>query len=128
MTTSLRADGTQTEAIRRTVAAGTASRFDVARAFGVMVGPSFLLDAAAAGAVVATVRALAARRRPRGPAALGTALLATYVSAVRPWLLRWGATDQERRAPLPGDELVPDPAVQSTRAVTIDAAVDAVWP
>lgn len=34
----------------------------------------------------------------------------------------------EVRRPLPGDDLVPDPVFQSTRAVTIEAPVSAVWP
>ena len=41
---------------------------------------------------------------------------------------RWGATDEERRKPLPGDELVADPVTTSTRAITVDAPVEAVWP
>ena len=41
---------------------------------------------------------------------------------------RWGATDEECRAAMPGDELVPDPVLTSTRAVTIGAPPDAVWP
>ncbi|MDR0343006.1 MAG: hypothetical protein LBI49_07760 [Nocardiopsaceae bacterium] len=40
----------------------------------------------------------------------------------------WRATSQERRMTLPGDELVPDPMVQSTRAVTISAPPQRVWP
>ena len=41
---------------------------------------------------------------------------------------RWGASDEECRAAMPGDELVPDPVLKSTRAVTIGAPRDAVWP
>ena len=40
---------------------------------------------------------------------------------------RWGATVAEHRATLPGDELVADPAIVSTRAVTIDAPAEEVW-
>lgn len=47
---------------------------------------------------------------------------------LRPWYSRWGATDAEVRASLPGDELVPSPRAQSTWAVTIEAPPDAVWP
>ena len=43
-------------------------------------------------------------------------------------MLHWGATYEELRKPLPGDDLVPDPAMQSTRAVTIEAPPEAVWP
>ena len=41
---------------------------------------------------------------------------------------RWGATARECRASMPGDELVPDARLVSTRAVTIDAPPNAVWP
>ena len=41
---------------------------------------------------------------------------------------RSGATRAETRAPLPGDELVQEPLWQSTRAITIDAPPERVWP
>jgi hypothetical protein len=47
---------------------------------------------------------------------------------VRPKLVRWGATDDEVAATLPGDEHVPSPDTDSTRAVTIHAPVRDVWP
>ena len=40
----------------------------------------------------------------------------------------WRATDEERKMPLPGDDLVPTPLVQSTHAVTIKAPPQRVWP
>jgi hypothetical protein len=40
----------------------------------------------------------------------------------------WKATNDERQMPLPGDELVPEPRVQTTHAVTIDASPERVWP
>lgn len=43
-------------------------------------------------------------------------------------MLRWGATDEEARGPLPGDDITPNPMVQSTRAITIDASPEQVWP
>lgn len=66
----------------------------------------------------------------KGPlAALAAAAAAAgYVLAVRPRLLRWGATTQEAAGPLPGDELVPTPRLQSTRAVSIAAPPAVVWP
>ena len=119
---------TQAEAIRRKLTRGETSILDLVRAFGVTVGPSVVLDVAAAAGVASTVHALARRRRPPGPAVLATALVATYLAAVRPWMLHWGATTEETDKPLPGDDLVPNPGSQSTRAVTVDAAVGAVWP
>jgi hypothetical protein len=41
---------------------------------------------------------------------------------------RSGASGSEVAAHLPGDELVPLPMWQSTRAITIDAPPEAVWP
>jgi hypothetical protein len=46
----------------------------------------------------------------------------------RPWHLRWGATDQEVQGPMPGDELVPTASLNATRAITIDAPPELVWP
>jgi hypothetical protein len=42
--------------------------------------------------------------------------------------LTWGATAEERRAAMPGDEIVPTPAIVSTHATTIDASASAIWP
>ena len=44
------------------------------------------------------------------------------------WRTRWGATDDEVRASLPGDELVPAPTWMYTHAITITAPRAAVWP
>ena len=41
---------------------------------------------------------------------------------------RWGASDAETTTPLPGDELVPHPRLGYTRAISIGAAPDSVWP
>jgi hypothetical protein len=46
----------------------------------------------------------------------------------RSWNMRWGATDAEVAAKLRGDELVPHAKAVATRAVTIDAPPEAVWP
>jgi hypothetical protein len=70
-------------------------------------------------------RPLARLLRPL--AILGAALPWVYAFFVRPWHLRWGATEEEVENPLPGDELVPDPAIESTRAITVNAPVEEVW-
>ena len=93
------------------------------RAFGVVIGPSVVFDVVTLGSVPALLS-----RRLRPFAAIGTAALSAYWLIVRPWHLRWGATDAEVARPLPGDELEPDPAIQMTRAITIDAPVEEVWP
>lgn len=63
-----------------------------------------------------------------GAAALTGAAVATYALAVRPRILRWGATDDEVARVLPGDSLVEKPRMSVTRALTIDAPIDKVWP
>lgn len=63
-----------------------------------------------------------------GMAAVTGAAVATYVLAVRPRMLRWGATDEEAARVMPGDSLVEKPKLSVTRAVTIDAPADKVWP
>jgi uncharacterized protein YndB with AHSA1/START domain len=51
-----------------------------------------------------------------------------YLSVVRRRILAWGSTVDERTGPRPGDEFVPDPTDSTTRAITIDAPPDNVWP
>lgn len=53
---------------------------------------------------------------------------AAYIFFARPWHLRWGATDQEFDEPLPGDDLIAGADLIATRAITIRAAPDRVWP
>ena len=58
----------------------------------------------------------------------GAAAFSIYAFLIRPWHLRWGATDEELKTPLPGDDLVHDPKLNATHAITIDAPVENVWP
>ena len=46
----------------------------------------------------------------------------------RRWHLRWGATDAEVVSAMPGDEIVPDASFTATRAITIAAPPEEVWP
>jgi len=64
-----------------------------------------------------------------GAAALGGigAMLAAYNYKIRPWHLRWGATDEEIIEFLPGDEVKPDAEIQVTHAITIDTPPTDVW-
>jgi hypothetical protein len=70
-------------------------------------------------------------KRRIGPAILdalsGLPLFATG-PLYRHWHLRWGATDDEVRGSIPGDEIVPNPSFNATRAITIDAPPELVWP
>ena len=63
----------------------------------------------------------------RTPARLaaGTAAVVAGYLAWRPRMLRWGATHEEATQRLPGDDGTP---VRSTRAITVDAPPERVWP
>ncbi len=67
-------------------------------------------------------------KRGLAAAAVAAASVIGYARWVKPWQQRWGATQEERSIRLPGDELVAAPATQLTRAITIDAPPDRVWP
>ncbi len=56
----------------------------------------------------------------------GGAIALAFV--VRPRYLSWGASDEERAKALPGDEIVPQADLVATRAVTIRATPEQVWP
>jgi hypothetical protein len=63
--------------------------------------------------------------------ATGAALVLTplYLSVVRPWLMTWGSTASERARTYPGDDPAgPEPGLRTTRAVSVDAPADKVWP
>jgi hypothetical protein len=47
---------------------------------------------------------------------------------LRPWHLTWGATADEVAAPMPGDGLLPRAQYRATRAITISAPPEEVWP
>jgi hypothetical protein len=63
---------------------------------------------------------------------LGTVAVAAGLTAAflrfRRWHHAWGATDDEVTMPMAGDELVLAPSFAPTRAITIDAPPEAVWP
>jgi hypothetical protein len=47
---------------------------------------------------------------------------------ILPWSHRRGATAEEVEGPVPGDELVPEPKVGYTQAITINAPAADIWP
>jgi hypothetical protein len=57
-----------------------------------------------------------------------TAVAAAGILVARRWQLRWGATAQESGGSLPGDDLVSDPDLVATRAISVSAVTDQVWP
>jgi hypothetical protein len=70
---------------------------------------------------------------PRHPLAGGAIAAAAfgpigYLLFFRYRCLTWGARDDEVAAKLPGDELLPDAGLVTTRASTVDAPPSAIWP
>ena len=62
-----------------------------------------------------------------GLTCLGTAGVLTY-PLWRTWCLTWGATADEVDSSLPGDDLLTDPDVITTRAIHIDVPPARMWP
>jgi hypothetical protein len=63
-----------------------------------------------------------------GVAAAGAAVAAAYSFLARPWHLRWGTQKNEPEAAYPGDDLIPEPKLNATHAITIEAPISQVWP
>ncbi len=59
---------------------------------------------------------------------LGSMVLGLAAVAYRRWHLEWGATPTEVASRMPGDEVVPCSHFTATRAITIDAPPEEVWP
>ena len=68
-------------------------------------------------------------RHYAGRLALAMALaLAGYLLIYRPLQLRWGATHEEVMRAMPGDTIQQTPIFNATRAITIDARPEEIWP
>jgi hypothetical protein len=99
---------------------------------GPLAVPGLLADLAVV-ALLVRVRFPASRvvvprhRIANGLAVFAVAILTALV-LLRPWHMRWGSTNRELRAYLPGDELVSDATYVVQHAVTIPAPPTAVWP
>lgn len=94
------------------------------RRIAIVIG---IVAAIAAGVAVAAVVGLGFTRGSFAVLAAATVGWLLYVRVVGPWHRSWGATRRESLAALPGDELVGDGAA-TTRAITIGARPDEVWP
>jgi hypothetical protein len=67
--------------------------------------------------------------RTAAAAGLGAAAaLGAYLRWIRPRAFSWGATRDEAGRLMAGDELCPRPQVNATRAVTIAARPEDIWP
>ncbi|MGF0319731.1 SRPBCC family protein [Nocardia fluminea] len=65
--------------------------------------------------------------------AIGTAIFFAglglgYAVVLRPRFATWGATRDEAERTMPGDELLPNPEIRTTRAITVAADPAAIWP
>lgn len=61
-------------------------------------------------------------------AAMVGSAVAAYAGRGRSWQLRWGATGEEVSASLAGDALIATADLVATRAITIRAPADLIWP
>ena len=59
---------------------------------------------------------------------LAAVVFLAYWKILRPYHRTWGATTVERRRTFAGDECVERPHLQSTRAITINAGAERIWP
>ena len=55
-------------------------------------------------------------------------LFLAYFIFFRPWQLKWGATAIEIKRPMPGDEIIAKPTFNATRAATINAIAENIYP
>ena len=71
---------------------------------------------------------LAGRRILARLALTGAIALTLYLVVYRPLQLRWGASHEEVTRSMPGDEIQPRPIFDATRAITIQAPPEQIWP
>src|SRR5918993_3584293 len=65
---------------------------------------------------------------PFAIASLPIVFVLVYLAFIRPWQLRWGATDEEIQRAMPGDDIVGKPSFNATRAVSINAPAENIYP
>jgi hypothetical protein len=92
-----------------------------------IVGIVLAAVAAALGVVVLLMLTLGPWTGLGAGALVAAAVLVAYRLVAQPWQHRWGATDEEVGAAMPGDEIVPR-ADSTTRAIAIAAPPERVWP
>jgi len=57
-----------------------------------------------------------------------TVVLVVYRVLVQPWQHRWGATDEEVGRAMPGDDFLPGATGTTTRAISVAAPPEQIWP
>ncbi len=111
------------------------SVWQIARGVLGVMGPSLLLLAIVVGAPIAALsgrlfqpsRSLAAAAM-QAVGLFGLVFPWLYMLFLRPLHRRWGTTAEERAKRLPSDDAVPHPERRLTRAITVYAPVQVVWP
>ena len=98
------------------------------RAFAVMSGGPVVLVLYALTSIAVSAWSLLRGGTPPWFAIVGVVAFVAYVAVVAPWSRRWGTTPAVRELVLPGDEAIPNPGLRMTRAVTIAAPPEQVWP
>ena len=56
------------------------------------------------------------------------ALVASFYLVYVPWQMNWGATNEEVSRSMAGDQVVTASTFNATRAVTVNATADRIWP
>ncbi len=59
---------------------------------------------------------------------LVTGLLVISFSLINQWIMIWGSTKEEQAGVYPGDDLLTNPLISWTHAITIHAPPEEVWP
>jgi hypothetical protein len=90
---------------------------------GIVLGSIFL----SFGILLVLILALGLWTGLAAGVAIAASVLLVYLLLVQPWQHLWGARDDEVRRIMPGDEVIPK-AKSTTRAITIDATPEQVWP
>lgn len=102
--------------------------FEAVRAVGVTFGGPVALALGTVAAARSVTRSLISGRRPRKRALLVVAAALSYELGAKRLMRSWGTTEEERNRSYLGDEHVPDPWVEITQGITIDAPPAEVWP
>ena len=63
-----------------------------------------------------------------GAGATIAAAVVAYIRWIRPYQMHWGATAEEAARSLPYDGVVPQATWNATRAVTVEATPEQIWP
>ena len=63
-----------------------------------------------------------------GGAVVVAAAASVYLKFTRERVLNWGATEEEIAREMPGDDILPEASLQTTRVVTIEAGPEDIWP